>query len=90
MKFSGISGNFADAKVEALAVPIFKGEKFNTGVLKDLDDLTGGLITDVVKLENFKGNSGQCVFIRFTPKSSGKVSRLLLVGVGEKNDHNLS
>ena len=27
MKFQGISGNFAEANADALAVPVFKGEK---------------------------------------------------------------
>ena len=55
MKFSGITGNFSDANVEALAVPVFKGEKATSGVLKDLDKMTGGLVAAIIKNEEFKG-----------------------------------
>ena len=34
MKFQGISGNFTEANVDALAVAVFKGEKAAVGVLK--------------------------------------------------------
>ena len=56
MKFQGITGNFAEANVDALAVAIFKGEKVTSVELKDLDKLTGGLISAVIKAEEFKGH----------------------------------
>jgi leucyl aminopeptidase len=87
MKFQGITGNFTDANVEALAVAVFKGEKASSGGLKDLDKLTGGLIADVMKSEEFKGDAGQTAFLRFAPKGSVKATRLLLVGVGDKGDY---
>ena len=36
MKFQGITGNFTEANVEALAVAVFKGEKASSGELKEL------------------------------------------------------
>ena len=65
MKFQGITGNFAGANADALAVPVFKGEKATSGVLKDLDRVTGGLIASVMRAEEFKGDSGQIAFLRF-------------------------
>ena len=59
MKFQGITGNFTEANVEALAVAVFKGEKPTSGVLKDLDKLTGGLLADVFKAEEFKSMRGK-------------------------------
>ena len=44
MKTQGISGNFTEANVEALAVAVFKNEKPTSGVLKDLDRITGGIL----------------------------------------------
>src|SRR5258708_11152720 len=87
MKFQGIAGNFAEANVDALAVAVFKGEKVTSGVLKDLDKLTGGLISAVVKAEEFKGDAGEVALLRFVAKGNVKASRLLLVGVGEKKDY---
>ena len=55
MDFQAITGNFTQANAEALAVVVFKGEKATSGVLKDLDKLTGGGIAAVLRSENFKG-----------------------------------
>ena len=87
MKFQGIAGNFSDANVEALAVAVFKGEKAASSVLKDLDKLTGGLIAEIMKAEEFKGEAGQIALLRFAPKGNVKASRLLLVGVGDKTEY---
>lgn len=87
MKFQGITGDFAEANADALAVAVFKGEKAASGVLKDLDKLTGGLITAVIKAEEFGGDAGQIALLRFAAKGATKASRLLLVGVGDKKDY---
>ncbi|MEO6050324.1 MAG: leucyl aminopeptidase [Pyrinomonadaceae bacterium] len=87
MKFQGITGNFAGANVDALAVAVFKGEKGTADVLKDLEKMTGGLIAETIKSEEFKGDSGQIVLLRYTAKGDFKAGRLLLVGVGDKKDY---
>ncbi len=87
MKFQGINGNFSEANVEALAVAIFKSEKGTSDALKDLDKLTGGLITALIKAEEFKGEANETALIRFTAKGAVKASRLLLVGAGSKDDY---
>ncbi|MFM9903801.1 MAG: leucyl aminopeptidase [Pyrinomonadaceae bacterium] len=87
MKFQGITGNFTEANVEALAVAVFKGEKASSNALKDLDQLTGGLIGEVIRAEEFKGDAGQTALLRFTPEGRVKASRLLLVGVGDKAEY---
>jgi leucyl aminopeptidase len=87
MKFQGITGNFAEANAEALAVAVFKGEKAGSGVLKELDQLTGGLITPIIKTEEFKGDVGQIALLRFAANGNVKASRLLLVGAGEQAEY---
>jgi leucyl aminopeptidase len=87
MKFQGITGNFTEAGVEALAVAVFKDEKPTSGVLKDLDKLTGGLVSAVVKAEEFKGDVGQMALLRFAASGKVKATRLLLIGVGEKKEY---
>jgi leucyl aminopeptidase len=87
MKVQGISSNFMEANVDALAVAVFKGEKATAGVLKDLDKVCGGLIAAVFKNEEFKGDKGETALIRFVPKGTVKASRLLLVGVGDQKDY---
>jgi len=87
MKFTGITGKFAEANAEALAVAVFKGEKASGDALKGLDRLTGGLIASVMKAEEFKGDTGQIALLRFAANGNVRAGRLLLVGVGEKDKY---
>jgi len=87
MNFQGISSNFSEADVEALAVAVFKGEKASSSALKELDKISGGHLSVAIKSEEFKGESGDTALIRITPKGKMKASRLLIVGVGEKKDY---
>ncbi|HVF47036.1 MAG TPA: leucyl aminopeptidase, partial [Pyrinomonadaceae bacterium] len=87
MKFQGITGNFTEASAEALAVAVFKGEKSTSGVLKELDRVAGGLVTAVIKNEEFNGEIGQTALLRFASNGKIKASRLMLIGVGEKADY---
>jgi leucyl aminopeptidase len=87
MKSVGITGNFLESNVDALAVAVFNGEKASGGILKDLDKLTGGQISSVIKSEEFTGEAGEVEILRFSPKGKVKANRLLLVGVGDKKDY---
>lgn len=87
MKFQAITGNFTEANVEALAVAVFKDEKAASGFLKDLDKLTGGLISSALKAEEFKGEPGDALLLRFAAKGKIKATKLLLIGAGEKADY---
>ena len=90
MKSQAITDNFQEANVDALAVAVFKDEKAVSGLLKDLDKLTGGLIASVIKTEEFKGETGDTAYLLFEPKGKVKANRLLLVGVGDKADYKVS
>jgi leucyl aminopeptidase len=84
MKSLAITDNLTEANVEALVVTVYKDEKVSSGILKELDKLTGGLIASVIKAEEFKGESGEVAFLRFSAKGKNAAERLLLVGGGEK------
>ena len=58
-----------------------------SGTLKELDKLTGGLIASAIKAEEFKGESGDALLLRFAAKGKVKATKLLLVGVGERADY---
>lgn len=88
MKSQAITSNFQEANVEALAVAVFKNEKATEGLLKDLDILTGGLISQVIKEEDFKGEVGETALVRFVANGKVKARSVLLVGIGEKTDYN--
>ncbi len=87
MKSQGITGNFSEANVEALAVAVFKGEKATTDVLKEFDKLTSGSVAAVIKSEEFKGEKGDVAYLLFDGKGKIKAKRLLLVGVGDKAEY---
>ncbi len=87
MKSQAITDNFQDANVDALAVAVFKDEKMSGGVLKQLDALTGGLIDSIIKSEEFKGEAGETMLLRFVPKGKNKSGSLLLIGVGARGDY---
>lgn len=86
MKSQGINKNFSGAKVDALAVAVFKDEKGTAGVLKELNTLSGGMIASVIKDEGFKGGKGDTALIRFK-KAGVSASRILLVGAGDQKDY---
>ncbi len=87
MKSQAISGNFQEADVEALVIAVFKDEKAADGVLKQLDDLTGGLAASLFESDEFKGEAGDMEHFRFAPNGNVKATRLLFVGVGERADY---
>ncbi len=89
MKSQGITGNFTEANVQALAVAMFKDEKASGGALKDLDRITGGVLSATLRAGEFKGECGETALIRFVPSGKVKASRLLLVGVGSAEDYTL-
>ncbi|HVF29441.1 MAG TPA: leucyl aminopeptidase [Pyrinomonadaceae bacterium] len=86
MDFQGISRNFAEAGADALAVVVFKDEKPSSGPLKDLDKLSGGQIAAVIKSDEFRGETGESLLLRLSPKGKLKSSRLLLVGGGDRKE----
>ncbi len=90
MKSQAITDNFQDAAVDALAVVVFKDEKANGGLLKDLDKLVGGNISSVLKTEEFKGDSGETAYFLFESKGKNTANRLLLIGAGDKTDYKTS
>ena len=90
MKFQAITDKFEEADVDALAVAVFKDEKAVIGLLKNLDDLTGGQIASVIKTEEFKGETGETAYFIIAPNDKVKANRLLLVGAGDKNDYKAS
>lgn len=87
MKSQAITENFQEANVEALAVAVFKDERAGSGILKDLDKMTGGMIASVIETDEFKGESGDTAFFYYSPNGKTKARRILLVGAGEKNEY---
>ncbi len=86
MNSRGINKNFADARVDALAVSVFKKDDTKKGLLKELDALTEGQIAAVLASGEFKGESGEALVLRYKA-DKGKAGRLLLVGAGDQEEY---
>jgi leucyl aminopeptidase len=86
MEILGSAGNYLEEDVQALAVAVFKDEKADEGFLKELDDATGGILRSVIESEELKGKEGDTVYLHLGGGGSMKAKRLLLLGVGERED----
>src|SRR5438132_9366063 len=80
------AGGYQDIDAQALAIAVFKDEKPDDGVLKDLDNRTGGIVKSVISSEELKGKEGETAYLHLGAESL-KFGRLLLVGVGERADY---
>ena len=86
MDVRGTSKSCKQIDVQALAVAVFKGEKPNSGFLKDLDKQVGGLISNVIQTEEFAAKEGETAYFHLT-NSGLKAKRLLLIGCGERDEY---
>ena len=86
MDVRGNSQTINKVDADALAVAVFKGEKADGGVLKTLDKATDGIISSVIKSEEFSAKEGETAYFYLTD-SSLKARRLLLIGCGERGDY---
>ena len=80
-------GPIEELDVQALAVAVFKDEKAGDGYLKELDDLSGGLVSSAIEAEEFSGKEGETAYFHLVGNNKLKSRRLLLVGVGEEKDY---
>ncbi|HEV2761660.1 MAG TPA: leucyl aminopeptidase, partial [Pyrinomonadaceae bacterium] len=84
------TGRPLDADVQALAVPLFKGERADEGFLRELDEATGSIIKSIIESEEIKGKEGETAYVHLTGgQASVKARRLLLVGAGERESYGL-
>jgi leucyl aminopeptidase len=87
MQIESTNGSYQELEVEALAIAVFQDEKADDGFLKDLDAITGGVVKSVIDSEELKGKEAETVYLHFVGNTGLKAQRLLLVGVGERNDY---
>ena len=71
---------------DALAVAVFKGEQADHGVLKTLDKATDGIISSIIKSEEFSAKEGETAYFHLTDNQL-RARRLLLIGCGERVDY---
>ncbi len=81
------SGSYRDLDVQALAIAVFKDEKSDEAFFKQLDELTHGLVGSVVGSDEMKGKEGETAFLHLVGVEGIKAQRLLLIGVGEREQY---
>src|SRR6266508_2302652 len=89
MQVEGKSTPYQEIDVQALAIAVFQGEKPAEGLLKELDALTRGAIKSVIDSEEMKGKEGETVYFPRLDVEGIRAQRLLLVGVGEREEYTL-
>jgi leucyl aminopeptidase len=77
---------FYEVEADALVVMIYEGETTGEGALKELDERTGGIISEMLGTDEMRGKQGDMVFI-YRPGNI-RAKRLLLVGAGKRDEIN--
>ena len=78
---------FYDVEADALVVTIYEGEKADDGALKELDERTGGIVSEMLGTDEMRGKQSDTVYI-YRPGNI-RAERLLLVGAGKREDFSL-
>jgi leucyl aminopeptidase len=87
MEVQTSTGRYQELDVQALAVAVFKDEKADEGILKELDEAAGGVIKSVIESEELKGKEGETVYVHLASGGGLRAQRLLLIGVGERESY---
>src|SRR5829696_5054764 len=85
MEVKADAGKFFEVEADALVILIFEGETASEGLLRELDEKTGGVVTELLGSDELRGKSGDMVYL-YRP-SGLKARRLLLVGAGKREDY---
>jgi len=86
MEVKADSRKFYEIECDALAVGVFEGEKPDAGVLAELDQRTGGVLTSLIETGEFTGKSSESAYVHSTGEM--KARRLLLLGAGKRDEFN--
>jgi leucyl aminopeptidase len=87
MELTGSNKDYKELSAQALAVPVFADEKADSGILQELDAATGGLVASVLESGEMKGKEGEAAYIHLPAQGGLQAQRLLLLGVGAKDDY---
>ena len=84
MEVRADSGKFFDVETDGLVVLVYEGEKADNGALKELDERTSGVISEMLGSDEMRGKQGDMVYI-YRPGTI-RARRLLLVGAGKREE----
>jgi leucyl aminopeptidase len=75
---------FYDIEADALVVTVYEGEKSDDAALKELDERTGGIVSELLGTDEMRGKQGDMVYV-YRPGNI-RARRLLLVGAGKREE----
>jgi leucyl aminopeptidase len=78
---------FYDIEADALVVTVYEGEKSDDAALKDLDERTAGIVSELLGTDEMRGKQGDMVYVYRPGKIRAR--RLLLVGAGKREEFSL-
>lgn len=87
MNFELTPKKVSEVETEALVVYLFEKETEMKGVVRDVDRMTGGVITSFLTSQEFKGKPYEYVYVR--DPDGLRAKRLFIFGAGEKETFNL-
>ncbi len=87
MEVKADAGRFDQVEADALVVSVFEGEDPAAGVLGEVNAAMDGLIGDLMGSDELRGKAGDTVYL-YRPGNL-KARRVLLLGVGKREDYDL-
>lgn len=84
MEVKADSRQFHEIECDAMVVAVFEGEKPDEGALAEINKRSNGVIASLVETGEFTGKSGESAYVH--NPGDMKSRRLLLLGVGKKED----
>jgi leucyl aminopeptidase len=86
LKVTATRTGIAELKTPLLVLQAFEKDRELEGELAELDALYGGAVGRVLKGGDFRGRKDE-VLVLYAPESGVGIERLLLVGVGKREDY---
>ena len=77
-------GKFHDVEADALVVTVYEGEKADDGALRELDERTGGVVSEMLGSDEMRGKQGDMLYVH--RPGNIRAHRLLLVGAGKREE----
>ena len=87
LKIAVRTGRIQDAPVDAIAIGLLEGEEKFFGCAKEINEQINNKLLNLIKSGDFKGKQNQILL--FHPENDFGIKRLILVGLGKKDDFNL-
>ena len=86
MEVKADQSKFYEVEADALVVMIYEGETAEEGALKELDERTNGVVSEMLGTDEMRGKQGDMVFL-YRPGNL-RAKRLLLIGGGKREEIN--